>query len=105
MEKVLNQQEIDAMVRAARSGGKVEPGAAAESKAEAWDARRAGQIGRQQMQAINLLHEGFARNLTHSLGAYLRVVFAASLVSAEHLTYREFLQNIPELTYLAACRL
>ena len=49
------------------------------------NARRAGQIGREQLQAINLLHEGFARNLTHSLGAYLRVVFTATLVSAEHL--------------------
>ena len=36
---------------------------------------------------------------------YLRVVFAATLVSAEHLTYREFLQRIPETTYLASCRL
>ena len=72
---------------------------------ELWDVRRAGQIGREQLQAITSLHEGFARNLTHSLGAYLRVVFAATLVSAEHLTYREFLQRIPETTYLASCRL
>ncbi len=57
------------------------------------------------MQAITALHEGFARNLTHALGAYLRVVFSATLVSAEHLTYREFLQRIPETTYLASCRL
>ena len=33
------------------------------------------------------------------------MVFAATLVSAEHLTYREFLQRIPETTYLASCRL
>jgi flagellar motor switch protein FliM len=72
---------------------------------ELWDVRRAGQIGREQLRAITSLHEGFARNLTHSLGAYLRVVFAATLVSAEHLTYREFLQRIPETTYLASCRL
>ena len=67
--------------------------------------RLAGQIGREQLQAITQLHETFARNLTHSLGAYLRVVFAATLVSAEHLTYREFLQRIPENNYLASCRL
>jgi flagellar motor switch protein FliM len=36
---------------------------------------------------------------------YLQIVFAATLVSAEHLTYREFLQGIPETTYLASCRL
>lgn len=37
--------------------------------------------------------------------AYLRIGFECSLVSAEHLTYREFLQRIPEKTYLASCDL
>ena len=105
MQKVLNQEEIDAMVRAARGGGQAEAAASDQPHVELWDVRRAGQIGREQLQTITLLHEAFARNLTHSLGAYLRVVFAATLVSAEHLTYREFLQRIPETTYLASCRL
>lgn len=109
MENVLNQQEIDAVVRAARLGGRSEASptgeSAEESKVEPWDVRRAGQIGREQLQAITLLHEGFARSLTISLGAYLRVAFAATLVSAEHLTYREFLQRIPETTYLASLNL
>jgi flagellar motor switch protein FliM len=37
--------------------------------------------------------------------AYLRIIFECSLVSAEHLTYREFLQRLPESTYLASCDL
>jgi flagellar motor switch protein FliM len=37
--------------------------------------------------------------------AYLRIVFDCGLVSAEHLTFREFLQRIPEKTYLASCDL
>ncbi len=104
MEKVLNQEEIDALVRAARSGPQNVPSSAQEH-VQVWDVRQAGQIGREQLKAITQLHEGFARNLTNSLGAYLRVVFAAALVSAEHLTYREFLQRIPEMTYIASCRL
>jgi flagellar motor switch protein FliM len=104
VEKVLNQEQIDAMVRAARGGAPNEQ----KSKAKnitVWDPQQAGQIGREQMHAISLLHEGFARNLTHSLGAYLRIVFNAALVSAEHLTYVEFLQRIPEVTYLASIKL
>jgi len=104
MQKVLNQEEIDALVRAARGGG-AEGKPAYQPHVEPWDVRRAGQIGREQLQTITLLHEGFARSLTHSLGAYLRVVFAANLVSAEHLTFREFLQRVPETTYFASCRL
>ena len=105
MQNELNQEQIDAMLRAARKGAGGEAVQAAEPKVELWDVRRAGQIGREQLQAITHLHEGFARSLTHSLGAYLRVVFTATLVSAEHLTYREFLERIPETTYLAACKL
>jgi flagellar motor switch protein FliM len=102
----LNQEPIDAMARAARSGGRGEPGEKKkELKVEPWDVHRAGQIGREQLHAVTQLHEGFARNLTYSLGAYLRAAFTAALVSAEHLTYGEFLERIPETTYLARCKL
>lgn len=70
-----------------------------------WDARQAGQIGRDAMRALTLLHESFARNLTHALGAYLRVVFEAALVSAEHLSYRDYLRRLPEVTYMCSCKL
>jgi flagellar motor switch protein FliM len=103
MQNELNQEEIDAMVRKARSGGGAEQ--KKEPRVELWDVRRAGQIGRAQLQSITQLHEGFARNLTQALGTYLRVVFATTLVSAEHLTYREFTQRVPETTYLASCQL
>jgi flagellar motor switch protein FliM len=103
MQNELNQEQIDAMVRAARSGGQTDTGKTKEPKVEPWDVHRAGQIGREQLQAITSLHEGFARSLTHALGAYLRVVFTVALVSAEHLTYREFMERIPETTYLASC--
>ena len=65
------------------------------------DFKQAGQIKKDQVRAISNLHEGFARNLTNALGAYLRVVFEVNLVSVEQLTFREFLQRIPDLAYLA----
>jgi len=37
--------------------------------------------------------------------AYLRIVFDCRLVSAEHLTFLEFLQRISEKTYIASCDL
>ena len=65
------------------------------------DFKQAGQIKKDQVRAISNLHEGFARNLTNALGAYLRVIFEVNLVSVEQLTFREFLQRIPDLAYLA----
>lgn len=101
----LTQEQIDAMVQAARAASGTGSTEAKGPRVEVWDPVRAGQIGREQLQAITRLHEGFARSLTNSLGAYLRVVFSAILVSAEYLSYREFLQRVPEITYLAACDL
>jgi flagellar motor switch protein FliM len=99
MEKVLNQDEIDAMFRAALGRG-----SGAQSSVPTYkpcDFRQAGQIKKDQVRAIGNLHEGFARNLTNALGAYLRVVFEVNLVSVEQLIFREFLQRIPDLAYLA----
>jgi flagellar motor switch protein FliM len=70
-------------------------------KCKPCDFRQAGQIKRDQVRAISNLHESFARDLTNALGAYLRVVFEVNLVSVEQLVFREFLQRIPDLAYLA----
>lgn len=99
MEKVLNQEEINAMFRAALGRGTANP--ASRSSFQPCDFRRAGQIKKDQVRALGNLHEGFARNLTNALGAYLRVIFEVNLVSVEQLTFREFLQRIPDLAYLA----
>src|SRR5208337_3509442 len=51
-------------------------------------------------------HQVIATNLANvDTPGFLRIVFDCSLVSAEHLTYREFLQRVPETTYLASCDL
>jgi len=98
MEKVLNQEEIDAMFRAALGRGQTQSSAPSYQPC---DFKQAGQIKKDQVRAISNLHEGFARNLTNALGAYLRVVFEVNLVSVEQLVYREFLQRVPDLAYLA----
>lgn len=102
MEKVLSQEEIDAMIRAARGEA---DGSGAGPAAEPWDARESGHLAQEQVRAISQPHEVFARNLTYALGAHLRVGFGAALVSAEYLAFREFLGSLPEITYLASFQL
>lgn len=104
MEKILNQQEIDAIVRAARSGGAAAPKRQDVSVAP-WDYRQVGRMGGEHLESISALHESFVRNLTNSLGAYLRTAFQAGLASAEDLSYREFLAGIPERSYLGSVKL
>lgn len=104
MEKVLNQEEIDAMFRAAR-GTLQEDARSRNRRISAFNFRQSGQIGSEHVRSISALHEGFARNLTHWLGAYLRMAFECNLVSVEQIPYREALGRIPDLTYLASFRL
>jgi len=107
MEKVLTQEEIDALFRAAWGAGKAAPAAAngRTAQVERWNLHEAGRLRKEQLHILSQLHESFARNLTHSLGAYLRDKFEVALVSVEQLAYREFLARVPDVTYYASFRL
>ena len=103
MRKILNQEEIDALFNAAEKSPK-RGRAAAKKKVEPCDLRRSSTLTSDQVRAVTALHESLARRLGNSLGVYLRVAFEMNLVSAEQLTFDEFLSRVPELTYLASLR-
>lgn len=105
MEKILSQNEIDALLRSARSNpqNRVDRQTSSE-RATAFVFGQSGGITSQQLSAINLLHETFARNLTQRVSAHLRGVFEVTLVSAEQLPFTEFLQQVGDRSYLASIR-
>src|SRR3984893_9370841 len=91
-DRVLSQEEID-KVFLSRSGA---PAAdAASSNAQPYDFRRPDRIAKDQLRAIHLLHENFARSLASSLSAYLRTYAIVNLVSVEQLSFLEFSQCLP----------
>jgi flagellar motor switch protein FliM len=106
MEKILSQDEIDALFRATQQGQIPKGPAKVEQRdIKKFDLRVVGQISKDQMSALSALHETFARNITNSLGAYLRVGFEVNLVSVEQLNYSEALSRLPDMTYLSSIRL
>ena len=71
MEKILNQDEIDALFRAARGAAKsTEP----SRTILPLNFRAASQANEEDIRAVTGLQEMFARHLSHSLSAYLRNV-------------------------------
>lgn len=98
MEKILNQDEIDSLFRAAQRGAP-KGGKRRGAVVQECDFRQAGQLTKDQVRQVTSLHENFAPNLANSLGAYLRVGFQTSLVAVEQLVYNEFLSRLPEQTY------
>jgi len=106
MEKILTQDEIDALFRATQKG-QIPAGEqkAAQKNVTKFNVREISQINKEQVRALSTLHESFARNITNSLGAYLRVGFDVNLVSVEQLTFSEIVSRLPELTYLCSIRM
>jgi flagellar motor switch protein FliM len=103
-KKALNQNEIDALFQAVRARRRT-TAEETRSRVQKYSFNRAGQISNEQLRAISLLNDMFARNLTHNLGAWLRSRFQVNLVSAEQMPFNEFMLRIPELSYVCSVRL
>lgn len=104
MEKNLGQDDIDALFAAANASAKplkVE----ADKGPEKYVFSRAGQISNDQMRAITTVNDLFARNLMHSMGAWLRMPFRVKLVAGEQLPFSEFLERLSAMAYICSLRL
>lgn len=60
----------------------------------AYDFKRPERVGKEQMRALQSLHEGFARNFGASMSALLRTIVEVKLISVDQLTYSEFVYSL-----------
>jgi len=104
MEKNLGQDAIDALFAAANASETTER-VEADKEPEKFNFSRAGQISNDQMRAITTVNDLFARNLMHTLGAWLRMPFRAKLVAGEQLPFSEFLERLSSMAYVCSVRL
>jgi flagellar motor switch protein FliM len=106
---VLDQSEVDALLSAVNTGGNPEPAAAAAvptpktalpqpANVSAYDFKRPERISKDQMRAMEAIHEGFARNIGASLSAFLRTIIEVRVATAEQLTFSEFIYSLPNPT-------
>jgi flagellar motor switch protein FliM len=98
-DRVLSPEEIDSVFKKIHETDA--PDAPGEP-AQPYDFRRPDRIAKDQLRAIHLLHENFARSLASSLSAYLRAYVAVNLVSVEQLSFMEFTQCLPSPTSMIA---
>jgi flagellar motor switch protein FliM len=103
MERILTQEEIDAMVLVAASRQNDHRTKEARS-VKPCSFRQSGQLTGDQMASVTAVHEAFARSLTQSLGAYLRVTFEVNLGPVEQTIYSQVAERTPEATYMMAFR-
>lgn len=59
-----------------------------------YDFKRPERVGKEQMRALQSLHDGFSRNFGASLSAMLRSIIEVRLISVDQLTYSEFVYSL-----------
>ena len=106
MVDVLDQSEIDSLIAAVEAGG-VETsggppaefeGSEAEQEIVLYDFKRPERVSKDQMRALEAIHEGFARNFGASLSGFLRTIVEVRVATIEQLTYSEFIHSLPNPT-------
>lgn len=63
-----------------------------------YDFKRPERVGKEQMRALQTLHEGFGRNFAAGLSAMLRSMVEVKLTSVDQLTYSEFVFSLENPT-------
>lgn len=103
MERILSQDEIKALFSSMASGNTLLGGTAgtvgeAHTLTVRYDFARSDRIAKEQIRSLQLMHSLFARSLSSSLSAYLRVITEISLESVDQLSYGEFLKRVSDPT-------
>jgi len=105
MSDVLDQTEVDALLSAVATGlpeqEKTEPAERAQKQphdVHLYDFKRPERVSKDQMRALEAIHEGFARNFGASLSGFLRTIVEVRVASIEQLTYSEFIHSLPNPT-------
>jgi flagellar motor switch protein FliM len=109
---VLSQTEVENLLSAMADGGAeaAAPAAPPPPQAQAaahaqhrekitpYDFKRPERVGKDQMRALQTLHEGFGRNFGAALSALLRSIVEVKLTSVDQLTYSEFVFSLENPT-------
>jgi flagellar motor switch protein FliM len=107
-DDVLSQAEVESLLKAIETGPATPqpakaaipawPGGKPPEKISAYDFKRPERVGKEQMRALQTLHEGFSRNFAVALSALLRRLVEVKLTGADQLTYSEFIFSLENPT-------
>jgi flagellar motor switch protein FliM len=118
-EEVLSQAEVESLITSLQSSSQKKlaqhdaeaaapltkrpvatagPTSKSREKVMAYDFKRPERVGKEQMRALQSLHEGFGRNFGAALSALLRSIVEVKLTSVDQLTYSEFVFSLENPT-------
>jgi flagellar motor switch protein FliM len=107
---MLDQNEVDALLAAVDSADETEeindlPKVFSRNRKDIdtveirqYDFKRPERVSKDQMLALETLHEAFARNFGASLSGFLRTIVEVRVAACEQMTYGEFVSGLPNPT-------
>ncbi|MBX3357281.1 MAG: flagellar motor switch protein FliM [Phycisphaeraceae bacterium] len=109
MADVLDQSEIDALLAAVDSGEVEEEQNPIQIfsrhrrdlehvEVRNYDFKRPERVSKDQMRALQTLHESFARNFGAALSGFLRTIVEVKVATCEQMTFAEFISGLPNPT-------
>jgi len=102
MDTLLEQNAIDQIFARRKEAGTGEGGS---MPAPTYNFGRAGRISSEQMRSISSVNEQVARNLTHTLGAWLRTQVTVAAAAGEQMSFGDFLSCLPEPNFVCRIKL
>lgn len=97
MSKILSQAEIDALLTVASDTTRPSK-PATHAPVVKYNFRRPDRVSKEQIHALQFLHDRYARNMSTSLSAYMRTTIAMTVASVEQYSYSEFLGSLTDPT-------
>jgi len=100
---VMSQSEIDSLLEAL-STGSVDVDSitrdSGEKKIKSYDFRRPDKFSKDQLRAIQMIHESFTRQLTTTMSTMVRSMVSAEIASVDQLAYDEFIRSLVQPTVI-----
>ena len=100
---VMSQSEIDSLLEAL-STGSVDVDSITrdsdEKKIKSYDFRRPDKFSKDQLRAIQMIHESFTRQLTTTMSTMVRSMVSAEIASVDQLAYDEFIRSLVQPTVI-----
>ncbi len=101
--EVLSQSEIDSLLSALTSGSVDLDSMTRDSgdyKIKVYDFKRPDKFSKDQLRAIQMIHEAFARQLTTVMSTLIRSMVSAEVASVDQLAYEEFVNSLVQPTVI-----
>jgi flagellar motor switch protein FliM len=99
----MSQSEIDSLLEAL-STGSVDVDSITrdsdEKKIKSYDFRRPDKFSKDQLRAIQMIHESFTRQLTTTMSTMVRSMVSAEIASVDQLAYDEFIRSLVQPTVI-----